>query len=845
MVKAFRWIGAVVLVALAFLLWKGVGAPVEREVEIAPLSEEVPAESRLETSLAKSPGESAEAATGRSAVETAPAPASTEPGENPRDADQQLVLRARVLDPLGGPIEGATMTAVYVRGRPAAAAGEDGWARLVLDWPMHLTEGNDSWAVVEVTGEGLTRVKRQERVDGPGEVLFGEIRLAKAGSITGRVLDHDGTPSERAGVWLVQGVEPGEPAVEDLRRTGAGGFSGIEVFLGTESDVDGRYTITGVPLSRVSVVCQARGRYCAYTPPIQILEGMTVNAPDLHLQLPGEANTIRGVVRDADGIPVSGTCIEVWENRGPRNVEPEASTWSSGPEARFEVMVPANRLFTLEARDPDGSGLFLLAHDVASGSQDVVLTFPAERTFEIHVTDTEGRPVERPYASLADEGRYGMSIRSEQLGDGKLSLNLPAVPFQIWVGGPGFETKWLGQFEPQDVPEILDVQLERAPVLSGRVVADGKPVAGARVHCHVPPGWSRFARFSGGLYTRIEGRSVRGMAQTDEAGHFEIPIQQANTSYTLHAEAPGYARAESEPIPVGAGESVSGILLELPAPATLAGRALVSPGVESRGIIVAATRGDGHAELAVTAEDGSFRFEGLAPGGWQLARVKASERRWIESDRTWPENDIDELPIHVVLTSGITTHFDLDLTHEFQATLRGHLAIGGAPAAAWRLWMEDLQNESSRTTLDDAGRFQLQVLSTGSTRLFFTSPQLSAGTLTLRAKVTLEAGENVWNLDAAAGELSIDGLLPTGDIGGDMPQHGYELRWEAGEDGGQWRLAFDPDPNGGLHATGLPVGSVTLVRRVATDYRGHPQEIGGQSFAITAGGSTSVTFSEE
>ena len=735
------------------------------------------------------------------------------------------------------------MTAIHVRGKPVVTSGADGWVRLALDWPMELTYGNNSWAFVEVTGEGLTRVQRQESSRGPGEVQLGEIRLAEAGAITGRILDHDGTPVSWARAWLVQGVEPGDPTVEDLRRSGAGGFTGISVGFHAAPGEDGRYSIEGVPLARVSVVGMAPERCRAYTTPVQIRKGVTVNAPDLILELPGKENLIRGRVLDEAGDPLIGAGVWVWENHGPRNVNPKSTAPTSRPDGRFQLMVPANQLFTLEARNRE-NGRFLLAHDVASGSQEVVLAFPPERTLEIHVTDREGNAVETPHAGLSDESGYGMSIRPEQLGEGKLSLDLPTVPFQLWVGADGYQGRQFGPLDPEEIRGPMDVQLDHAGVLSGRVVAGGEPIAGARVHCHVPPRRSRFLRFAGELYTRLGGQeSLRGGARTDESGHFEIPVQRADTYY-LHAEAAGFAQAEAEVVTRAPDESVSGIVLTLQRPATLEGRVLVSPGVELEEILVAATRGDGHARLQATDEQGGYRFEGLAPGGWQLARCVPDDRRWIESERTWPESGIDELPVHVVLTAGGTSRYDLDLTHEFQALLRGRLTLGGSPAAAWHLWMRDEAGAQVRTDLDDQGRFQTQLVTSGPAWMVLTSPALAGGALTLRTPVTQVAGDNEWNLDVATGDLQLDGLPPAVDLGAQSFMRTYELRWETGEDGTQCRFAFEPDPTGSLDAVGLPAGTVTLVRREPSE-RGYPGENEVQHFTIVAGSSTALTYREE
>lgn len=544
MVGAVKWIGAALLLALVILVWRGTSEPEQESEPLVAASDEVEMVAEIEGE-AEAENEQGPAPK-RTAIEGAPTVSVGVANAEQQAAPSKLVLRGRVLDERGEPIERATMTAIDVLSAPAAASDRDGWVRLVLDWPMSLVAGNDSWAVVEVTGEGLTKVRRQEAIDGPGEVVFDDFRLPAAGAITGCVRDHDGKVPRRAGVYLVAGAEPGDVVLEDLRRCGAGGFTGIGSPRTARVDRDGRYLIEGVPLMSVSVVCGALGRYTSYTPPVEIRRGVTVEAPELILAPPRDENTIRGVVLDEEGRPLNVE-VRAFENRGPRNVNPQTMTYSSSGEGSFELMVPAGRRFTLQAGDDRSIGRFILVHDVPSGRQDVVLAFLPRRTLELHVTDAEGDPVPEPRVRLTDERGFGMIERLEWLewlGEGIVSVELPTVPFRMWVGASSHQSRCLGPFEPAEMPERFDVVLECTGVLSGRVLAGGEPVEGASVHVHVASTGRHFARYFAELYTRFaEERGSCPSFTTDASGRFEIPVGRTGT-YTLHAEAEGSARAE-------------------------------------------------------------------------------------------------------------------------------------------------------------------------------------------------------------------------------------------------------------------------------------------------------------
>jgi len=173
-----------------------------------------------------------------------------------------------------------------------------------------------------------------------------------------------------------------------------------------------------------------------------------------------------------------------------------------------------------------------------------------------------------------------MGIRPEPLEGGGLSASVPAVPFFVYARASGYLGKRMGLFDPTDAPERIEAVLERAGALRGRVVHRGKPVAGAKVHVHTIPEGAPFSHFSENLFTRFGGTYWGGEAmEADAEGFFELYLHRGD-DYTLHAEAEGFARAESRTYSVSAGESVDDIVLVLVAPSTIEGRVIVAEGVE-------------------------------------------------------------------------------------------------------------------------------------------------------------------------------------------------------------------------------------------------------------------------
>ena len=200
------------------------------------------------------------------------------------------------------------------------------------------------------------------------------------------------------------------------------------------------------------------------------------------------------------------------------------------------------------------------------------------------------------------------------------------MPFHVTVYSSGHRPGKAGPFTPGEVPSRVDVELELAATVRGRVTRGGAPVVGAEVHAHVHP-----KKRSGGdivyfidddLYSELDaGYEVRNRStKTTEDGRFELHLVEEER-YVLHAQVEGQARAESDWLEVRFDEPLE-VDLRLPESAALEGKVLTAEGVSPAGTIVAATRGRGHVHYVLAEGDGTYRFEGLNPGEWQVARAK-------------------------------------------------------------------------------------------------------------------------------------------------------------------------------------------------------------------------------
>jgi hypothetical protein len=350
-------------------------------------------------------------------------------------------------------------------------------------------------------------------------------------------------------------------------------------------------------------------------------------------------------------------------------------------------------------------------------------------------------------------------------------------------------------------------------MITGRVTARGAPVAGARVHAHWIDPRQPFHRFAHRVHTRLQA-AVRNDVTTGDDGRFRLPVQR-DGRYVLHAEADGLARGESIEFDVANGIAGAGIDVALQQPAAIEGRVLVPTGDDVRGQIVAATRGDGHVDVAVTDADGAFRFAGLSPGAWQVRACRHDDLEWLRMARTWPERGIDELPIDVELVPGETARFDVDLRERKGAVVTGRLLFDGAPRAGARvsLWND---GEYVFAETDADGRFEQRCTPGASTAYFFVKLP-AGGQLRLERPVAFAAGANTVDVDVATGGIELVGLPPSAAPLREGRSDGYALIWNT-RGGVACQYHFDPDQDGRHRVEALPVGTARLHRREAEQY---------------------------
>jgi hypothetical protein len=190
---------------------------------------------------------------------------------------------------------------------------------------------------------------------------------------------------------------------------------------------------------------------------------------------------------------------------------------------------------------------------------------------------------------------------------------------------------------------------------------------------------------------------------------------------------------------------------------------IAAPGRSRAGVIVAVNHGDAHPRTARSDEQGAFRFEGVMPGRWRVARGKnevgESQISWgIGSAKTAPTIDFN-----CTVDEGRTARCDVDLRDAEPCQVAGHLSINGSPARHWTLavWPGDastVSGELPNTSIDESGDFQIALDEPGVSRFSFRPPQEVGQDGRFDVRVELKRGANEWKADFVLAR--IDGRAP-------------------------------------------------------------------------------------
>jgi hypothetical protein len=324
-------------------------------------------------------------------------------------------------------------------------------------------------------------------------------------------------------------------------------------------------------------------------------------------------------------------------------------------EGRFSIVVEHDgETWDLSAHDFSGRLATTTVAGVQPGTLDLVIQMREQRFLDLHVRSDDGHELERAGFLVGVRGNYH-EPSAESPAPGRYRVAIPESAFRMEVSAPGHRTGYLGPLDPAALPPTLEVVLRRAPLLRGRVLAAGRAVPGARVELRGADPEALETK-DGFRCVMSALPYVEGSSAAD--GRFELACD-LDGSFWIRATAAGLAPCELGPLDAARLAPVTELELLLTEGGAIEGRVLAPAGSSAEGTIVAVNHGDGDPRTQRAGPDGSFRFERLAPGSWQVLAVAAEVDPSGGSYSSLDQADAIEWSCEVL--PGRTTRFDLDL----------------------------------------------------------------------------------------------------------------------------------------------------------------------------------------
>ncbi|HEX6882111.1 MAG TPA: sigma-70 family RNA polymerase sigma factor [Planctomycetota bacterium] len=623
-------------------------------------------------------------------------------------------------------------------------------------------------------------------------VALGDVALAPGGAVRGRVLGPDGTGFPGAKVTVTSPELWG--TLEQVRTVGPR----AELRLETRSGADGRFELAGLALGPARAWAGAEGMRFAVSAPLEVRpDGVEV---ELVLEPMQREDRITGIVLSPTGEPVPGAGLSGMVRLGGGG---QGVAYEAGPDGRFEIVARARHVYDLEVVDPLDRWAHVPARGLRPGTHGLELRFQEARWIDVRVRAPEGHaPAGCEVLAENDDGQLER-IELEPGAPGR--LRVPGAPFRVRAEARGFAPALAGPFAPAEAPAELALELVPEPGVRGRVLADGAPLAGAVVSLHRHDSAWRIEHRG---YPCLVSPHGDDETRTDSDGRFTLHLRRAGT-YLVRAEAEGWAARESELLALDPTVGRDGLELVLGPGGVLEGRVRLAPGRDPAGVIVAVNRGDARPRTVRSGPDGSFRFEGLMAGPWQLLRGPQEVTPGPGGSSFSSASTLTVIAFNCTIRDGETTRMDLDLTDFEPCTLRGTLLVNGAPARDWgaTAWpgaKESMVGTPPSTAVAGDGSFTLVVDEAGPLRLSFTAPAELGGAGRIDARLEVRPGANDWRADFAMGRLS--GRFLSG-----APDDGRALFYVSGEgvEPSCW-LPLEPDAEGRFAVPFAPAGQGSI-----------------------------------
>lgn len=758
---------------------------------------------------------------------------STEPKPNAAAAtDGKTRVVARILDESLRPIAKAWLCTIdntrqsrKVRRESAVESGSDGtvtleWAGQYYGYPETFAIGAHGFAMQFPTGT----VKRGETLQ------LGDLVLRPGGAASGRIVDatqhavaaaevlvDDSAPEAGAGNPL-EALKMREPGLQRRVPT-------------TESAEDGSFLLDNIAIGTTRVWARVGKRAWTISAPLEITAGGEVRGLVLVVDAGSESDPelrdVDGIVLGPDGSPVDGAQVGVqqWQEGGSWS-----SNESTGSDGRFRIHPRAKGVkIALDVEDPAGRYVRTSVEDIKPGTSDLVIRLEQPKTIPLSVRDANG-PLENfrvTWGEYPDLAGFLFADEAETHPGGRANVRVMASACYFQIAAPGYQTGKLGPIYSRRPPAELSIELRAIPGIHGRVLAGGKPVAGAKLSLYALNGPGTQVRVNG-FATRVKS-DPETRATSDSEGRFTLDLQRDGT-YSIFADAEGYARLEHGPLPLEARAGVQDLELQLDAGGALEGKVLMPPGRTCAGVIVGINRGDARPITRTVGADGRFRFEHLTPGSWEIQRADR-EFTFAMSITSSSGPDVADTALRhdFEIEEGQTTHKDLDLSEAGPCVIEIQLTNNTQAGRAWSVLPRARSGGvglavGSGATCDASGHARLEVPDPGEYTLTVTPPPESGSAFQFEFDLALQRGTNFWTQDIQTGRVE-------GTIASWKPDDGFE--WHIKAEHERFAHLLTPDAAGHFVLPLVATGKLEIHRARHAQYLLTKETI--QSFELARG----------
>lgn len=619
------------------------------------------------------------------------------------------------------------------RGTGAPGGGEAREVKRPAEWSAELVVSHPSHA---------RRFLRVGLTEG-GTVHLGDVELAPAGALAGRVVDELGHP--RGGVRVL--VAPVEHLGEDPEKCRRHGPGLAGPGPSATSGADGGFRLEELPVGHLRLWAGRAGLAWSTRGPLEVREGETTEIL-VTVEALREDDFLRGVVRSPDDEPVVGAGVRWWYTAGHVGTGGQDVT---GADGAFAILVDHRVPHDLTVSDPEDrwSDVRLRAEP---GVQGLVVAFREPRWLTVRLAGQVAPP---SFLLSAVDGPSGGADRLERVqvpaGVRTTRIRVPEQPIWLVPRARGFMASRLGPYDPEALPAEVELELHPLPGVRGRVLMAGKTVAGASVslRCAARPGEKLLANGFPSLFQPYDEDAVTA----DGEGRFLLHVEEAGP-YVIRAELADEATAYFGPLELDPALGAEDLEVELLALGAIAGHVRVAPGGDPDGLILGYHRGDGQPRTLRLGHGGEYFLEGLIPGPWQVRLV---DEEILPGDlRLSFSGDSSGEPVafDCEVLPGEVTRFDLDLSAGLGATVRGRLRLAGQGAAGWTASLVDRSEPLHALVLATAvlgadGGFALAGRGPGRCVLELVAPAGPNGRLVLSEELALGADELVWDVDFA------------------------------------------------------------------------------------------------